>query len=135
MSDVGWDPFVSFQEGGFAMYFIACIGALGHLMAIAALASMVAKRRAMPLGMGAATLLFAVTTMCLGVGGYLWGMRQVDEAIAFADPEQREALYAQGQAEASNNLTFGGCAFLFPLLAGVVAITRGAMMKDGPPSA
>jgi hypothetical protein len=57
MSDVGSDPFRFFQEGGLAMYLVLCVGGLSHVLALAALGSMFAKRRAMPLGFGAATLL------------------------------------------------------------------------------
>ncbi len=135
MSDGGFDPARFFMEGGWTMYLVLCTGGLGHMLAVASIGAMFAKRRAMPLGMGAATLLFAVTTMCVGVGGYFMGMRMVDEAVAFADPESQAMLRAQGQEEADNNLYFGGCAFLFPLLAGIAAIGRGAMMKDGPPAA
>ncbi len=131
----GFDPLTFFQEGGAAMYLVLCVGALGHGLALAALGSMLAKRRAMPLGFGAATLLFALTTACAGVGGYVMGMRNVEDAVAFADPEMQARLRAQGQEEADNNLYFGGCAFLFPFFAGLVAIGRGATMKDGPPSA
>lgn len=132
MSDAGFDPARFFMEGGWPMYLVLCTGLFGHVLAIASLGAMFAKRRAMPLGMGAATLLFAVTTMCVGVGGYFMGMRMVDEAVAFADPESQAMLRAQGQDEADNNLWFGGCAFLFPLLCGLAAIGRGAMMKDSP---
>jgi hypothetical protein len=61
-------------------------------------------------------------------------MRNVEEAIVFADPASQAMLREAGQKEADDNLYFGGCAFLFPLLAGVIALGRGAMMKDGPPS-
>ncbi len=135
MSDIGWDPFDFFREGGFAMYLVACVGGLGHVMAIAALGSMMAKRRAMPLGMGAATLLFSLSTLCVGVLGYFMAMRNVEGAIAAAPPEYADQFLTQGREEADNNLYFGGCAFLFPLLAGAAAIARGATMKDGPPSA
>ncbi|MBX7194123.1 MAG: hypothetical protein K1X94_18865 [Sandaracinaceae bacterium] len=131
----GFDPATFFQEGGAAMYLVLCIGALSHVLALAALGSMLAKRRAMPLGFGAATLLFALSTACTGVGGYLMGMRNVEDAVAFADPELQARLRAQGQEECDNNLYFGGCAFLFPFFAGLVAVGRGAMMKDGPPTA
>jgi hypothetical protein len=39
------------------MYLVLCVGGLSHVLALAALGSMFAKRRAMPLGFGAATLL------------------------------------------------------------------------------
>ncbi|MBN8616974.1 MAG: hypothetical protein J0L92_40710 [Deltaproteobacteria bacterium] len=132
MSESGFDPARFFMEGGWAMYLVLCTGALGHVLAIASLASLFSKRRAMPLGMGAATLLFAVTTLCVGVGGYFMGMRMVEEAVAFADPDSQAMLRAQGQDEADNNLYFGGCAFLVPLLCGLVAVGRGATMKEAP---
>jgi hypothetical protein len=134
MSDVGWDPLRFFQEGGWAMYLVLCTGGLSHLLALAALGSMLAKRRAMPLGFGAATLLFAVSTLCVGVGGYFMAMRNVEDAVQFADPATQAMLRETGRAEADNNLYFGGCAFLFPLLAGAVALGRGATMRDGPPA-
>lgn len=134
MSASGFDPARFFMEGGWSMYLVLCTGGLSHLLAVASLAALFSKRRAMPLGMGAATLLFAVTTMCVGVGGYVMSMRMVEEAVAFADPASQDMMRAQGQDEADNNLYFGGCAFLFPLLCGIAALGRGAAMKDSPPS-
>ena len=126
----GFDLVQFFQEGGWAMYLVLAMGSSAHLLAVAALGSMFSKRRAVPLGFGAATLLLAVSTLCLGAGGFVVAMRQVEAAVAFADPATQEIMRALGRDEADNNLYFGGCAFLLPFLAGVLALGRGATRKD-----
>jgi len=130
MIDGGFSLVRFFEEGGWPMYFVLAMGASAHLLALAALGSMVAKRRAIPLVFGAGTLLLAVSTLCVGAGGFVFGMRQVEEAVAFADSADRDLMRARGREEADNNLYFGGCAFLLPFFAGVSAIGRGATMKD-----
>ena len=80
------------------------------------------------IGLGVATLLLALCTGCLGVVGYVMGMRNVEAAVGFADPEQRALLLQVGQAEAQNNLEMGACASVLPLLLGVVALVRGLTM-------
>jgi hypothetical protein len=134
VSDVGWSPLTFFQEGGFAMYFALCGGVLAHLLALASIGALFAQRRAFPLGMGAATLLFALSTALVGVLGYVWGMQQVNEAVAYVDPSQAEMIRQVGQDEADNNLWLGGLLCILPSLVGVLAISRGAMMKDATPS-
>lgn len=132
MSDAGWSPLTFFQEGGFAMYLALCAGVLAHLFALVSIGALFASRRAFPLGMGAATLLFALSTALVGVLGYVWGMQQVNEAVMYVDPTQAEMLRQVGQDEADNNLWLGGLLCILPSLVGVVALARGAMMKDAP---
>jgi hypothetical protein len=132
MSDIGWDPLRFIQEGGAAMYLALCFVLVSHPLALGALGSLFATRRAFPLGMGAATLLFALGTLLVGVLGYVWGMQQVNEALAYVEPEHAEELRRIGTAEADNNLWLGALGALFPFLAGTLAIVRGATLKEKP---
>ncbi len=132
MSDIGWDPFRFLQEGGWTMYLALCSGVLGHLLGLLALGSLASSRRAFPLGMGAATLLFALSTALIGVLGYVLGMQMVSEALAYVEPSQAEELRRVGMDEADNNLWLGAIASVFPFLAGTAAVARGATMKDQP---
>jgi hypothetical protein len=115
-----------FQEGGGAMYGALCCSLLAVAIGLGALGvAFATKKRGLAIGLGAATLLFAVTTLCTGVSGYVMGMRNVDAAIANADPVYRTALLERGQDEAQNNLEMGACASLLPLLLGIAALGRG----------
>lgn len=115
-----------FQEGGWAMYGALCCALLSIVMGLGALGvAFATKKRGLAIGLGAATLLFALTTLCTGVTGYVTGMHNVEAAIANADPVYRTALLERGQDEAQNNLEMGACASLLPLLLGIAALGRG----------
>lgn len=121
------------------MYGILCIGLFGNPFGLAALVvTFVSKRRGVLLGVGIAALVLAALTAFTGIGGYLYGMSVVEDAVAFADAASRAELYAMGQAEAMNNVWFGAIAAALPTLAGALALARGASMEppspDEPPS-
>jgi hypothetical protein len=115
-----------FQEGGAPMYGALCCSLLSIGMGLGAVGvAFATKKRNLTIGLGAATLLFALTTLCTGVSGYVMGMRNVEAAVAFAVADQRAALLERGQDEAQNNLEMGACASLLPLLLGIAALGRG----------
>jgi hypothetical protein len=118
-----------FQEGGFAMYPIACFGVLGVALALASLGSLFAPSRKFPIGVGLAAMIIGLMALGMGVAGTMLGRRATEDAIVMADPELGEMIRAQGYAEANNNLIFGGLVSAVPLLAGLLAIARGVTMK------
>lgn len=122
-------PVSYLQEGGFTMYPILCFGLLGVALALASLASLLATSRKLPLGLGIAAILIALMTLGTGVLGTMMGRRTTEQAIVNADPVFAEELRARGYEESDNNLVLGGLASAAPLLAGVVAVLRGATMK------
>lgn len=125
-----------FAEGGAPMYLVACTAVPAFGLALAALGAMASSTRALPLGLGASALLFGLVTVGLGVVGYLWGVQQVEEALAYValPPDETARLRAQGLAEADNNLWLGGIASILPLAAGALAVLRGVTMKtEGAP--
>jgi hypothetical protein len=115
-----------FQEGGAPMYGALCCSLLSVAIGLGAVGvAFATKKRSLAIGLGAARLLFALTTLCTGVSGYFMGMRNVEAAVAFADPESRTMLLEQGRDESQNNLEMGACASLLPLLLGIAALGRG----------
>ncbi|MCB9594087.1 MAG: hypothetical protein H6719_15240 [Sandaracinaceae bacterium] len=125
-----------FQEGGSAMYGILCCALFGNPVAFAALiVALVGKRRPAVIGTGAASLVFGVLTMGLGVAGYLYGMSVVDSVIPLVDVESRDMIYERGREESMNNIYFGVIAALFPLAIGGLAILRGVMLPARDPQA
>lgn len=121
-----------FQEGGWAMYGALCGSLFSMAIGLGAVGvAFATKKRGLAIGLGAATLLFALTTFCTGVAGYAMGMRNVEEAVVFAEPAYRTALLERGRDEAQNNLEMGACASLLPLLLGLAALGRGLTRPRG----
>lgn len=120
-----------FVEGGWPTYVVLLCSLVTHPLAIGAVAvAFGSKRRAMAIGLSSAALLFALSTVAIGVGGYLYVMHVVDGAVAFADPSTREIIRAQGEHEASWNATCGvlGCAI--PLLLALAGLVRGFTLTE-----
>lgn len=123
----------AFQEGGASMWGVLCCGGFAHVMAIVALGFMLSKKRGAIIGTGAASLALGVFSMGVGFVGYFYGMSRAEEAVAFADPEMRAMLLAQGRSEAINNIWFGACTCGIPALAGALALVKGLLTKtEGP---
>ena len=122
-----------FAEGGFPMWIILACVLVSHPLAIAAvIVAFVNEQRAVVLALSGAVLLFAQTTACVGVAGYLWGLSQVEAALAGAaglEPAMLEALREQGQQEASWNWICGGIGTVLPLILALVGLARGVTMK------
>ena len=119
-----------FQEGGWSMYPIACFGFVGLFLGLAALASLFAPSRKFPIGIGTASMLIGLLALGMGILGTIQGRRATDEVIGAVGAEYAEDVRRQGYEESNNNLVFGGLACVLPLLAGMLAIGRGAMMKE-----
>ena len=124
------DVVQAFREGGTSMYLVLALDLVGFVLVplalvIATVARFTGKGRGVALAAGVLGLLLALAPMCAGLGGYLLSMSKVDAAVVNADPEQREVLRAYGEAEASNNLTFGlgsGCACLAPAVLALLLV-------------
>lgn len=125
------DPMRIFQEGGWPMFpLLACVMITHPLSVGVAITAFVSKRRGMVLGLGSASLLLSLGAVGIGVGGYLLGMRQVEQALAMVGPEHTSMLYEQGRAEASVNWMCGLAGAALPVLVSLIAIARGVMMRD-----
>lgn len=122
----------AFQEGGATMYGILCMALFAHVLGLAALGVSLFSKKGKggaPLAIGSGALLFGVVSMLIGVVGYLWGMSRVDDALLYADSSQAELMRAVGRAEAMNNIYFGCCATVFPVVAGLAAIIVGVRKR------
>lgn len=102
-----------FQEGGWAMWVVllADLALVATLGVVVVLALAAGRSRGVALAArGAAAFLLVGTLVPAGVGalGYALGMRNVEAAIVHVDPSMQDELRAAGEAEASNNLWFGG---------------------------
>lgn len=119
-----------FQEGGWSMYPIACLGVVGAFIGFAALASMFASSRKLPIGLGLSALILGLMALGMSVFGTMQGRRATEEAVASVEPGYADEIRMQGYEESDNNLVLGALACALPLLAGLLAVGRGAMMKD-----
>ena len=114
------------------MYGALCCSLLSVAVGLGAVGvAFATKKRGLAIRLGAATLLFALSTFCTGVVGYFHGMNNVEEAVAFAEAGYRTALLEQGRDEAQNSLEMGVCAALLPLLLGAAALGRGLTLPRG----
>ncbi|MFN7143042.1 MAG: hypothetical protein ACK4YP_04650 [Myxococcota bacterium] len=128
----------AFQEGGAAMYAVLALDVCAaFFVPLALVAAIVArfqpKVRTVALVLGGVAVFASVVPMCAGVGGYLWGMQQVEAALQNVDPEMRDTLQAVGEAEASNNLTFGfgsGCLCLVPAIVALLLVPAKPVVYD-----
>ena len=130
----------AFQEGGAAMILIlAADGALA--MCFVVVAVIVAASRVSPPAarvarfLAVATLAGAFLPILVGAAGYWLGMRNVYAAVERVDPEFTQQVLEVGQAEAANNLWFGGLSGVICLLVSgglaAVAFTGERADSDG----
>lgn len=109
-----------------ATYLLLCFSLLSHPLAIVGLVLAFAqRRRGGAIGMGAASLALGGLALVLGIGGYLYGMHQVDQALMFADSDQIETIRAVGQSEAMISVWCGVASCLVPSVGGLLALARG----------
>lgn len=119
-----------FQEGGASMWGILAFDLCAMaLVPLALIVSIVARSRGtmrgVSLGLGVLALMAALTPMCMGVGGYMYGVSRTEAAVANADPQYKEMLTTAGEAEASQNLNFGfgsGCLCLMPAVLALMLV-------------
>lgn len=124
------------SEGGAPVWGLLLCVLVSHPVALAAIGVALAKRsRGLSLGLGAVTVGLGVAALALGVLGYLYGMHQVDAAVAYADPESRALLREVGQHEALISVWCGLGAMALPLLLGVAAVARGLTLPAKPEAA
>jgi len=109
---------------------IACFGVVGALVALAAMASIFASSRKIPIGFGLSAMIIGLMALGMGLFGTMQGRRVTEQAVISAPPEYAEMLRTQGYEESDNNLVLGGLASVLPLLVGMLAIGRGVTMKE-----
>lgn len=97
MENGGFDLVRMFQEAG-AFAYISVAASVVIMIVIFAL-----PKLPEPSVWAMALLPFA-----LGYVGYMLGMRMVEQAIVYADPESRAVLLEAGTREARQNLVIGG---------------------------
>lgn len=122
-----------FARGGWPTYALLCFAFVSHPLALAALVlGFTQRRRGGAIGLGAASLLLGVLALLLGVGGYLWGMHQVNEALAYAGGSaELETLRAYGQQEAMISVWCALASCALPFLCGGLALARGLTLPKG----
>lgn len=131
-------PVTMFQEGGWPMYAVLALDVCaGGLVPLAVVVTLIArftnKGRTVALVLGVLALISAIVPMCAGVGGYFLGMSYVEDAVANVDPEYKQRLLQAGEAEASNNLTFGigsGCCLLVPAILALLLVPPKPVVYD-----
>lgn len=114
------------------MYPLVCTGLFGFVLGVAAIGLAFAKKRGAGIGVASAALAVAVLGCCTMGGGYWQSRRQIDQALAYADPDVRPAIEAQGLSEAMNVIWFGLCTGALPLLFGAVALARAVTLPRNP---
>ena len=115
-------------RGGIAAYGLLCFIFLTHPVALAALGTAIAKRRTAAIVLGGGSVLLGMLTILIGVGGYLYGMSQVDRALMNASPESVEVMREVGQQEAMISVWCALASCLLPTLFGGVALLRALML-------
>lgn len=119
----------AFQEGGWSMWAVLAVAMVTHVGALVGVVVSFTKASRGTLfvlaGLGVVGVL-----LTLGVGwvGYSTGMSTAHDAVRFADPELRDSLLTEAEAEAGQNTKFGLVASAWPALATVIvglrAVTR-----------
>ncbi len=125
------------NEGGTPVLGLLCCALVSHPLAIAAVAvALVSRVKRWALVAGGISLAVGLGAIGLGVAGYLYGISQVEAALAEVPPEVRAELLDVGRSEAMISIWVGLVSAAFPLLAGVGALARGMMLPvPRPPEA
>lgn len=105
-----------------------CVLALGVGLLGLVVAS-VAKSRGGAIALPAATVLLVALAGASGLAGYLWGLQEVEAALAAADPSARSMLEAVGRDEAAQNLYLAALGGALPFFLGVAGLALGATRK------
>ncbi|AKF04158.1 hypothetical protein [Sandaracinus amylolyticus] len=125
-----------FVEGGFPVWIVLAVVLVSHPLAIAAvITSFVNRSRGVVLGLSSAVLLFALTTVGVGVAGYFWSVSEIEYALEHAgglDPAMLDAMREQGRSEASWSWICGGIGAALPLVLSLVGLGRGVTMSSTP---
>ncbi len=127
-----------FREGGPSMFAVLALDVCAAVVVpialiVAIVARVTGKVRSVALVLGGLAVLTSIVPMCAGVGGYLYGMSRVESAVVHADPEMKQTLLDAGEAEASNNLSFGfgtGCACLLPAILALILVPPKPVVYD-----
>jgi hypothetical protein len=118
------------RDGGASMWAILAFDMCAMLLVpVALIVSIVArargKMRGVSLTLGVLALLSALVPMCAGVGGYMFGMSKVEDAVENVSADQKAVIMAAGESEASANLNLGfgsGCTCLLPAVLALLLV-------------
>ncbi len=121
-----------FRMGGPFMYLGLLVGVAASLGALAGVGVLIASfvrhvARGLVLGCGGVVFLMVLGLLAVGAVGYGIGISQMEEALAFATPENQEALRAQGELLATYPLKMVACLAIFPGLVALAVLGRGMM--------
>lgn len=128
-----------FQEGGTAMWAVLGLDIIGVGMLVFAMVLAFGARAVPPVQWPARIINFVILMGALmpglvGAGGWLYGRYLTDQALATADPTQRDAMMAAGYAMATYPLIFGLISTLalglFALIPFVITIPSSTPSSD-----
>jgi hypothetical protein len=128
----------AFQVAGPPALGTLCFGVFAYLLSISAVGSgLFSRNRVLVLVLAGAALLASIMSMGIGVVGYLYQIRQLDEIVQIQaamgeDDTTMSAILEQGRAEAMMNIWIALVMAGLPLLLSVVALVRGALIKKSP---
>ncbi len=114
-------------EGGTFMYPIALLALLSLPAAPLVVILAVVGRRGSRVPLILSTVLCALGLLILATGflGWQMALRNVEEAVAHVNPDDREIILAAGRSEARVLIMFGAAACLPSLLTGVALLGLG----------
>lgn len=116
------------REGGFGAYLALGLGGLGLLLGSVAVIALLARSPS-AFSLGVVTLVTGAAAAGVGIGGTLFGRRQVQEALAMVGSRiDGERILMAGFGEAANAALIGFGAALLPLLLGAVTALAGARL-------
>lgn len=125
------------RECGMAGFVCLLLGVVGAVIGAVGL-GVAFRRPQVGRVLGGTAVLFGLAAVVGGLAGRQFGIARVEEVLAMGavNPEHREALRAQGMAEAGQCLVVGGVTGAGPIILGLLALAAGlaARRKDAPPA-
>ena len=116
-----------FRTGGPAMYAVLLLNLLGGLLTLVmGIVGMFGKRVPLPLW-----LLMPSTVVAVGVAGMMYGISELEQAMAYATPATRSLLYIRGLSMAAAPLLFACMSAAVLLGLSAAAAGAGALTKVG----
>ncbi|MDP3500295.1 MAG: AgmX/PglI C-terminal domain-containing protein [Myxococcales bacterium] len=115
------------REGGLGAYAALGLGGLGLLLGSVAVIALLARSPS-AFSLGVVTLVTGAAAAGAGIGGTLFGRRQVQEALAMVGRVDGERILMAGFGEAANAALIGFGAALLPLLLGAVTALAGSRL-------
>jgi hypothetical protein len=112
-----------FEMGGWPTYVVVLLGLVALAGAFGAIViAATATTRGAAVAIAASALVLSLAPIAMGFVGYRIGLGLTEAAIAYADPESRDALRARGEEESFANIIVGGACTAFPFGLALAAI-------------